>query len=181
MVAVAGPGLPGAEAEVCSVAALHEGAVALVGERATVGAVLEATSGASLLHLAAHGRLRTDNPLFSALELVDGPLTAYDLESLPHAPATVVLSACSSGAGHATVGEETLGLAWTLLGLGSASVVAPLLPVPDEATRAVMVALHRHLAAGAAGAEALSAAAAEIDPDDPVAAAVTTAFVAYGA
>ena len=91
VVAVAGPGLPGAEAEVCSVAALHEGAVALVGEQATVGAVLEATSGASLLHLAAHGRLRTDNPLFSALELVDGPLTAYDLESLPHVPAT----ACS--------------------------------------------------------------------------------------
>ena len=37
-------------------------------------------------HLAAHGRFRADNPLFSSIDLADGPLTVYDLESLEEAP-----------------------------------------------------------------------------------------------
>ena len=133
VVAVAGPGLLGAEAEVAGSFASTRGRVA-VGAEAQVGAVLDAAATASVLHLAAHGRLRTDNPLFSTLELADGPLTGYDLESLAHVPETVVLSACSSGEGRAATAEETLGLAWTLLALGAATVVAPLLPVPDAAT-----------------------------------------------
>ncbi len=180
VLAVAGPRLPGAEAEVGDVAALHPGSTRLVGDEATVARVLESASDASVLHLAAHGRLRTDNPLFSTLELADGPLTGYDLESMTRAPDSVVLSACSSGAGHATVADETLGLAWTLLGLGTAGVVAPLLPVPDSATRHLMVALHRRLAAGLGLADALSAAQAEPDPDDLMAVGVASAFVAYG-
>jgi CHAT domain-containing protein len=179
-VLVAGPALAGADREIADIARLYAGATTLTGAAATVDAVLEAATGAGVLHLAAHGRLRTDNPLFSALELADGPLTGYHLESLARAPAAVVLSACSSGAGHATVADETLGLAWTLMGMGCATVVAPMLPVPDEATRDLMVALHERVARGDTISRALSLAQADASGLDPARAAVAAAFVAYG-
>jgi tetratricopeptide (TPR) repeat protein len=181
VLAVAGPGLPDGPAEVAAVAALHPTATVMTGPAARVRDVLDAATRADVLHLAAHGRLRTDNPLFSSLELADGPVTGYDLESLARVPALVLLPACSSGAGHATVADETLGLAWTLMGLGAAAVVAPLLPIPDAATRELMVAVHCALAAGQDPAAALASAQVAVDPDDPVAVGVAGAFVSFGA
>ena len=65
--------------------------------RALVDPVIAALDGAELAHIAAHGHFRADNPLFSSLELHDGPLTVHDLEGLRRAPRQVVLSACESG------------------------------------------------------------------------------------
>ena len=53
---------------------------------ATCRAVCAALDGPTLAHVAAHGRFRADNPLFSCLQLADGPLTVYDLEALKQAP-----------------------------------------------------------------------------------------------
>ena len=50
--------------------------------RATVEAAMAALDGAGLAHVAAHGHFRADSPLFSSLELADGPLTVHDLERL---------------------------------------------------------------------------------------------------
>jgi len=177
---VAGPGLPGAYEEAQQVSALHAGSTCLVGEDATVARALAEAARSQVLHLAAHGRLRADNPLFSAVELADGPLTCYDLESLPRVARTVVLSACSSGAGHAKVADETLGFAWTLMGLGTSEVAAPLLDVPDDATTVFMVAVHEGLRAGTSLARSVADAQAAAADDGPVAAAVASAFVAYG-
>ena len=55
--------------------------------------------GASIVHVAAHGHLRADNPLLSSLELADGPLTVYDLERLARVPAVVLMPACRSAVG----------------------------------------------------------------------------------
>ena len=77
----AGPGLPGACDEADAVAAIHR-TTALQGSSATVQAVTAALHRADLVHLAAHGRVRADNPLFSSLRLADGPLTVVDLERL---------------------------------------------------------------------------------------------------
>jgi CHAT domain-containing protein len=181
VLAVAGPGLDGAADEIEAVAGLHTTTAVLTGAEATVRRVLDAVPDADLLHLAAHGRLRRDNPLFSQLLLHDGPLTAYDLESLPAAPADVVLSGCASGAGHEVAADETLGLAWTLLGLGTSCVVAPLYLVPDLPTRDLMIALHEQLARGVGMPRALAAARRTTAPDDPTAVAVAAAFVAFGA
>ena len=180
VLAIAGPGLLGAAAEVREIGRAHPDCRVLEGDDATVVSALAAAADVGVLHVAAHGRLRTDNPLFSTLQLADGPLTGYDLESLERVPEVVVLSACSSGAGHASVAEETLGLSWILFGLGAMTVVAPLLPVPDTATRDLMVSLHRHLAGGADAPDAL-ALATEDHRGDPLADAVAAAFVAFGA
>lgn len=178
VVAVAGPGLPDADAEAREVVGVHRRATLLAGPDATVDQVLRAARSADTLHLATHGRLRADNPLFSQLELADGPLTGYDLESSGSAPPTVIMSACSSGAGANVVADETLGLAWILLGLGSSTVVAPLMPIPDASTRPVMVGLHRKLAAGQPPARALHQVLHESADDER---AVAGAFVTFGA
>jgi CHAT domain-containing protein len=180
-VLAAGPDLVHAELEVKELAELHPGATVLTGEQARVSDVLTAMAGAQLVHLAAHGRFRADNPQFSALDLADGPLTGHDVERLPQAPVCAVLSACETGTTAVLAGGELLGLAASLLSIGVRTVVAPVLQVPDAESAPLMVELHRGLRAGrpvsAALAAAVDRAAAGSDAD----AATGAAFVCVGA
>jgi len=175
----AGPGLPFADLEARAVGDLH-GAAPLLAEKATAQAVLTALDGASVAHLAAHGSFRADNPLFSSIHLADGPLTVYDLESLDEAPALCVLSACDSGLSEVRAGDELMGLTATLLALGSATIVASVIAVPDESGTALMTAFHRELATGSVPAEALVRAQAGLG-DGPEAVATRAGFVCFGA
>jgi hypothetical protein len=159
VVLVAGPGLPGAEREVDLLRESYPDAEVLTGADAHAARVLAALESADLVHLAAHGRFRADSPLFSSVQLADGPLTVYDLERLRAAPTTVVLSACDAGTVAVRSGDELLGTATALLHLGVTSVVAPVMAVPDDATTPLMVALHERLAANARPAVALAEAA----------------------
>jgi tetratricopeptide (TPR) repeat protein len=179
-VAAAGPGLPGARAEVEAVAAIHT-ATALVDEAATTHAVVAALDGARLAHLAAHGRLHATNPLFSSLRLADGPLTIYDLERVRHAPQLVILAACDSGRFVVRAGDELLGLSATFLALGTRTIVAPVLSILDAETTTLMVAFHKLLAAGHSAAAALAQAQQQIAGEDREAAAVAAGFVCMGA
>ena len=70
---IAGPALPGAHDEALGVASAYGVETPLVGRLATVAAVTGAIRGAALVHLAAHGTIRADNPLFSSLRMADGP------------------------------------------------------------------------------------------------------------
>jgi tetratricopeptide (TPR) repeat protein len=154
---VAGPGLPGAEAEVARLAELYPDARVLMGADATAANVLDGMGRSQLVHLAAHGNFRADSPLFSSVLLADGPLTVYDIERVPQAAATVVLASCNAAVSGIEVGDELMGTAATLLALGVRSVVAPLVEVPDMPTATFMVALHRSLLAGLAPSAALAA------------------------
>src|SRR4051812_2813067 len=84
VVVVAGPGLPGATVEASAIAELYPGCILLSGAAATAPMLTARMNGAAMLHLAAHGNMRSDNPLFSSLTLADGPLTVYELERLAH-------------------------------------------------------------------------------------------------
>ena len=143
---VAGPGLPGAAAEVDDVAGLLAAPTLLTGERATVGAVSDGMRTAGIAHIASHGSFRSDNAMFSALRLRDGSLSVYDLELLDNVPWLFALPACQAGATSVYAGEELLGLSAALLALGASTVVAPVNPVPDHATRDLMVEFHTDLA-----------------------------------
>jgi len=175
----AGPGLPFAGPEASAIAALY-GASPFLGAAATAPAVLEALDGADVLHLAAHGSFRSDNPLFSSIDLADGPLTVYDLESLGDAPALCVLSACESGLSEVRAGDELMGLTATLLALGSATIVASVVTVPDETSTLLMTAFHRGLADGDRPAEALVRAQAAAG-NGVEAVAARAGFVCFGA
>jgi tetratricopeptide (TPR) repeat protein len=180
VLAVAGPRLVAAPREAEAVASCHTGSTLLTGAAATVAAVRELLAQVDVAHLATHGNLHSDNALFSALELADGPLMGFDLESLPAIAHTVLLPACRTGEGRLLAGDEMLGLAWALLGAGASSVVATLTSVPDEATADLMPAVHQRLALGDPPDAALATAQAAVDPDDPLAVAGAAAFVVTG-
>jgi hypothetical protein len=152
-VLVAGPGLAHGDAEVTALARAYPGATVLRGPAARVETVRAALDGARLAHLATHGTFRDGNALLSSLSLADGPLTAYDLETLGTPPRVVVLSACDAG----RAGEAFMGLPGVLLAFGTRFVIASVTPVRDEPAAAFMTAVHAGLAGGVAPARALAA------------------------
>jgi tetratricopeptide (TPR) repeat protein len=179
VVLIAGPELPGALEEVHRLAALYSGrpggtTQVITGTDATAEVVLTALAGADIVHLAAHGSFRADSPLFSSILLADGPLTVYELERVGRPPRTVVLASCNAAVSAVHLGDELLGTASALIGLGVGAVVAPVMPVPDGATTEFMVALHHHLRAGDGAAAALAQAGRGHDH------AVAATFVCIG-
>ena len=153
----AGPDLPHADAEAKRVAEIY-GTLPLTGPEATAVEVFASLNNASIVHLAAHGRVRADNALFGSLRLADGPLMVYDLERLDEAPHTVIVAACDAGRPIVPAGDELLGLSATLLSQGTVQLIASSVPVLDAQTAPLMVALHESLAAGHPAAEALAVA-----------------------
>ena len=141
--------------------------VVLTGAAAASGAVLAAAERARLLHVAAHGVHEPDNPLFSSIQLADGPLFGYDLPRAAALPPHVVLSACDLGLAEVRPGDEALGMTSALLHGGVASVVAGVARVGDDVAGTAMVAYHSALAAGGRPADALAAALAGVDPATP--------------
>jgi tetratricopeptide (TPR) repeat protein len=158
VVLVAGPRLRHSAAEARELGALFDKATVLTGKTATAAAALKALDGAALAHIACHGHFRSDSPLFSSLELADGPLNVYELQTLRQAPEMVVLSACDLATSDLHPGDEVLGLAAALLAMGTRTIVASVVPVPDAAVKRLMLAFHRNLLAGDAPAAALARA-----------------------
>lgn len=157
---VAGPRLPRGAHEVGASAAHWPGAQQLIGPDATADAVGSMAGTVDLLHLAAHGHHVSDNPLFSNLELVDGPWFGYDLDQLPQVPETVILSACELGATTIRRGDELLGLTTAWLHAGARCVIASPASVSDEVAAAILPDMHAELAKGSPPADALAAATA---------------------
>jgi hypothetical protein len=157
-VLVAGPGNARGDAEIRAIAALRPGTSVLTGPAATPAATLAALNRATIAHLAAHGQHQAENALFSTLELAGGPLLGYDLQWAGRAPLMVVLSSCDVGLTDVRPGDETFGMVTALLNAGSATVVASVARVADDAAMAAMVGFHRGLTAGRPPAAALAGA-----------------------
>jgi CHAT domain-containing protein len=164
VVLVAGPRLRHAKGELAAVDGLYSGTVTLDGRAATVAAVMEALEGATVAHLACHGHFRADSPLFSSLELVDGPLNAYELQRLRRPPEVIVLSACDLATSDARPGDELLGFAAALIGMGTRTILASVVPVPDAGAKRLMTSLHTHLTAGDSPSVALAKAQEALGP-----------------
>ncbi len=178
VVLVGGPHLSTGDLEVRRLAERYPDAVVLTNGDATSARVLEAMDGAWLVHVAAHGTFRSDSPLLSALELDDGPLTVYDLERLGRAPHRIVLSSCNSALGAPSGADELLGVVSALMSLGSAGVVASVVPVDDPATVPFVLALHERLRHEGLG-EALVGARRSVQ-DNSAARTAAESFIALG-
>ena len=177
---VVGPGLVTGGAEVVQLLPRYPRAVLLGQGSATAERVLSALDGAWLAHIAAHGTFRADNPLFSSIQLDDGPLTVHDFERLGRAPHWLILSSCDSGVAAAVGADELLGLASSLVPLGAVGIVASVVPVNDPAAVPLMLALHDALQRGATLPGALLAAR-KATSGEPLAEATAHSFIALGA
>ncbi|HEY2578754.1 MAG TPA: CHAT domain-containing tetratricopeptide repeat protein [Streptosporangiaceae bacterium] len=178
---VAGPGLPGAIEEVESLARLHQGATRIMPPDSTAGAVANALAGADLAHLACHGVLRADNPMFSSLVLSDGPMTVQELYTRGLAPPRLILASCESGSQASYAGDEVLGFVGALLARGTVGLLASAAIVPDVPAIGLMSTVHQRLASGATLARALHEARQSQDTEDPGSFVNWCTFNAHGA
>ncbi|HTZ42521.1 MAG TPA: CHAT domain-containing protein [Jatrophihabitans sp.] len=126
--------------------------------------LVAALDGATVLHIAAHGSHHPESPLFSSLQLHDGPAFAYELDAARETPEHVILSSCELGMNRISAGDEALGLTSVLLRRGARSVVASTVRVPDDTAAEFMLRYHRQLAGGRDSAAALALAADELGP-----------------
>ncbi|HNY47091.1 MAG TPA: CHAT domain-containing protein, partial [Casimicrobium sp.] len=147
-----------AAAEAQFVASLFDDARILVGSSADAASLRRFGADAEVLHLACHAEFRSDNPMFSALHLADGPFTVHDAETLRLPQGVVVLSACETGVSEYSRGDEMIGLVRAFLVAGASRVVASLWPVDDAVTREFMAAFYPTLRAGNSPAVALRTA-----------------------
>ncbi|MEX1018334.1 MAG: CHAT domain-containing protein [Litorilinea sp.] len=145
VVGVADPQLPFVAVEAARVATLFDHATRLPAGGATLPALRQALATAAdaaqpdgVVHLACHGLFRADNPVYSALKLDDGWLTAVEILTLPLAGALVVLSACESGRSRVVPGNELLGIPRAVLGAGARTTVVSQWVVQDEAAAQLM-------------------------------------------
>jgi len=178
---VAGPDLPGAVEEVEALAGLYAAARRLMPPASTAGAVAEALAGADLAHLACHGVLRTDNPMFSSLLLSDGPMTLQEIYARGLAPQRLILASCQSGSQASYAGDEVLGFVGALLARGTAGILASAALVPDVPAAALMTAVHHRLSRGTTLARALYEAREAADTEDPGSFVNWCTFNAHGA
>ena len=164
MLAVAGPGLPNGASEAEQIASLYPGSIPLVDGAATAQEVLRRVPDGGLLHIAAHGHHEVESPLFSWVQLADGPLYGYDIAPNPTLPDHVVLSSCDVGRGEEIrPGGEPLGLAAALLRSGVSTVIAGVSRISDDVAAQATVIYHQRLVAGDGPAVALATAVALSD------------------
>ena len=164
---VAGPRVARAAAEVLAAAEGWEAPEVLVGDRATAAAVTDLAARVDVLHVSAHGRHSAENPLFSGVELIDGPWFGYDIDQLAQVPDVVLLSACEVGRSQVRFGEELVGMTTAWLHAGARCVIASAAAVHDEVAHDVLVAVHRGLDAGQDPATALAAALPAVSETAP--------------
>ncbi len=140
-----------AEREVKELSTLFAEPTALTGPNAKESTLKNTNlTEIGVIHLAAHGRYRAEKPMDSAILLAgdtkdDGDLHAWEVFSLTMNPKVVVLSACQSGLGRVSGGNEVQGLNRAFLYAGAGSVLASLWNVSDESTYKLMKHFYQQL------------------------------------
>ncbi|TDT15735.1 CHAT domain-containing protein [Ilumatobacter fluminis] len=178
---VVGPDVAGADTERAAVERSHPSAAIASGAGATAAALASMLTGDGLVHVAAHGRFRSDRPLLSTLLLDGGEVTLHDAVPARVASRLVVLSSCEGGAQGTSDGAEVLGLGAVLLARGAASVIAPLTAVRDLECGEFVAEVHDELARGESAAVALANVRTRwLDDDDLSRWAVASSFSCFG-
>jgi tetratricopeptide (TPR) repeat protein len=153
---------PGILREAGEVAAILPEPLLLTGEQASRKALQEWGAASRIIHIATHGFLRTDNPMFSAVRLGDSNLSLYDLYNLRLPVELLTLSGCATGLNVVAAGDELLGLSRGLLYAGAQTLLLTLWDVHDSSTADFMRSFYLHLTAGISKAAALRLAVLEL-------------------
>jgi CHAT domain-containing protein len=106
--------------------------------------VRDMVTKSNIVHLAAHGTLDYDKPLRSSI-LLEPAYTVADLSRTPCHASLVVFSACLSGLGRVTFGEDLLGFAHAILCSGAKAFIGSLWSVDDIASMIFMILFYKAL------------------------------------
>jgi CHAT domain-containing protein len=116
-----------------------------------------------VLHIATHGIIEDQNPIFSNLVFnngneEDGILHTYELFNMELNAELAVLSACNSGVGQLKKGEGVVSIARGFAYAGVPNIVMSTWAVSDEATKILMNHFYLNLQQGLPKGEALQQA-----------------------
>ncbi len=159
--------IPFVEKEAKALVTALPNAKLFVNEQATIDALHQEAANGNIIHIACHGIFRQDNPMFSALKLYNGWLTATSAMQLSLDGALVTLSACESGRSQIVAGDEILGLTRAFLGAGAATLVVSLWLAADETTAAYMMNWYEQMKHQPTHAAALRAATLAVKTTHP--------------
>ncbi len=161
--------LPGAAQEANQLGALffkgksNPKVTILTGSDATESAFIEQAPRADIVHLACHGEFNRQSPSRSAMLLArdnhtDGRLEAWEIMKVALNARFVTMSACETGIGEISVGDEVVGLTRGMLYAGTPALMSSLWKVSDEATSLLMINFYEHLLTGQRPTKALQLA-----------------------
>jgi CHAT domain-containing protein len=108
-----------------------------------------------ILHIAAHGQHRLDQPDLSFLQLEDGQLYADDVMQQDLSYELVTLSACETGRARIAASDDLIGIGRSFLYAGAGALVLSLWQVEDQSTLRLMEQMYAALYAGSSKPSAL--------------------------
>jgi CHAT domain-containing protein/Tol biopolymer transport system component len=152
--------LPFAEREVEVMPRYFPNVTARTGAEAQEAQLKSAAASADILHIASHGEFLPSAPAESRLLLApgadaDGNLAVSEIFGLPMRAKLVTLSACESGLGKLSAGDEIIGMNRAFLYTGADTVVSALWRISDVASGVTMKRFYRYMSEGDDKAEAM--------------------------
>ena len=122
----------------------------------TVDAVEKSVNNAGIIHFATHGFLSgADRGQFSGLVTADGFIYVMDIYNWRLNSDLVVLSACKTGLGKLTGGDEVVGLSRAFIQAGADNLLSTLWSVQDKASRDLMIDFYKNILSGQSKTDAL--------------------------
>jgi len=166
--------LPYAEEEVKELGRLFKNSKILIKDNASKENLLKFGNDYRYIHIASHGKFIEENPMESGLMLagqsfIDSSdrLTVKDLYSIKLNADLVTLSACETGLGKVTSGDDVLGLVRGFMFAGAKNIISTLWAIDDEATKKLMVVFYKQLNSGATHSVALRIAQLQLKKEYP--------------
>jgi CHAT domain-containing protein len=143
--------IPGATNEVKEIYRIFGGKTLMRG-RANKERFKEIAGQYDILHLAAHGIVNNEYPMFSKLvfsrgndSVNDGFLNTYEIYNMKINAPLVVLSACNTGYGRMHKGEGIISLARGFFTAGAKSIVMTLWAVSDKSSSKLIQNFYKNL------------------------------------
>ncbi|MDD5542647.1 MAG: CHAT domain-containing protein [Acidobacteriia bacterium] len=137
------PQIPFVLDEVQSVQSIFPQARSFTAGEVTEDLLRQEGKHARLLHIASHAQYRSDNPMFSTIQLGSSWLSLFDIYSLELDADLITLSGCGTGISRIVDGDELVGLVRGFLYAGTRSMVASLWNAYDRATADLMGAFYK--------------------------------------
>ena len=139
-----------AEREAKELAQIYPNGAVYMKAHATKTRMLSLSPQHDILHFAVHAEFNQDDPMNSALLLAragndDGKLKVGDIFSLNLKADLVVLSACETGLGKISSGDEIIGLTRAFIYAGTPSIITTLWKVNDRASYELMREFYSNL------------------------------------
>jgi CHAT domain-containing protein len=154
--------LPDSITEVKAIREIYPQNKVFKGKEITIDAIETDSKNKDLIHFAMHGILDSRAPMFSKLILPEEDLEVYKIFNMKLNASLVTLSACSTGLGKLSKGDELIGFSRAFIYAGTPTVCVSLWDVSDKVTSEFMKRFYLHLKENNSKSQALRLAQMDI-------------------